>query len=261
MSTSSRVDRPQKSRVIRHRSLVIVALAVAAVATAVPVAGGFGEGSPLEGGVRNPSVNPALELERETQIIADTPTYGTRQSNKSDNGGGAIYGCRSGAGGTEANNEPCIRANNLEQGFAFEFETDGAMTGLISAGSGGPNTTPFSTNATGVASGLNADYVDGQEFDAASVAANGQVDSRTTDQIATAKTATGTYRVDFAPRENSTCHYQATVRSGPAFVVVQGQAQPAGRAIVTTFSPVGTARDTPFYISAQCSSQTASTTG
>lgn len=261
MPTSRQPDRPQRLRGLRHRSLVVGAVAVAAVATAVPVAGGFGEGSPLEGGVRNPSANPALELERETQIIADTPTYGTRQSNKSNSGGGAIYGCRSGAGGTVANNEPCIRANNLEQGFAFEFETDGAITGLISAGGGGPNTKPFATNATGVASGLNADFVDGQEFDAAAVAANGQADARTTDQIATAKTATGTYRVDFPAVENTTCYYQATARSGPGFVVVQGQAQPVGRAIVTTFAPVGTARDAAFYITAQCTPPAASTTG
>lgn len=261
MPTSSPADRPRRFRAVRHRSLVIGAVAVAAVATAVPVAGGFGEGNPLEGGVRNPSPNAALELQRETQIIADTPTYGTRQSNKSSSGGGAIYGCRSGAGGTLANNEPCIRANNLEQGFAFEFETDGAMAGLISAGSGGPKTKPFSTNATGVASGLNADYVDGQDFDAAAIAGNGQVEAKTTEQIAATRTAAGTYQVDFPTPQNTACYYQATARSGPAFVVVQGQPQPVGRAIVTTFSPVGTARDTPFYISAQCASQAASTTG
>ncbi|HWC25672.1 MAG TPA: hypothetical protein VG474_03715, partial [Solirubrobacteraceae bacterium] len=175
MPQTSRTDKPRKlAAALGHRSIVVGAIAVAAIATAVPVAGGFGEGSPLEGGVRNPSPDPARELQRETQIIADTPTYGTRQSNKSNSGGGAIYGCRSRAGGTAANNEPCIRANNLEQGFAFEFETDGAITGLISAGNGGPNTKPFATNATGVASGLNADFVDGQDLDAAAVAANGQ---------------------------------------------------------------------------------------
>ena len=254
-------DGSRRFNAFAHRSVVIGAVAVAAVATAVPVAGGFGEGSPLEGGVRNPSPNATLELERETEIIADTPTYGTRQSNKSSSGGGAIYGCRSGAGGTAARNEPCIRANNLEQGFAFEFETDGAITGLISAASGGPNTKPFATNATGVASGLNSDFVDGQDFDAAAVAGNGQVEAETTEQITAARTAAGRYQVDFPAPANTSCFYQATARSGPAFVVAQGQPQPNGRVIVLTYSAVGTATDVPFYVTAQCASQAASTTG
>ncbi|MFP5363203.1 MAG: hypothetical protein ACLGI5_10805 [Thermoleophilia bacterium] len=261
MPRAGRRDGQRRFKALGHRTLVIGAVAVAAVATAVPAAGGFGEGTELEGGVRNPSPNPSLEFERETEIIADTPTYGTRQSNKSSSGGGAIYGCRSGAGGTAAKNEPCIRANNLEQGFAFEFETDGAITGLISAGGGGPNTKPFATNATGVASGLNADFVDGQDFDAAAIGANGQVEAETTEQIAATRTATGTYQVDFPTPANTTCFYQATARSGPAFVVAQGQPQPIGRAVVTTYSPVGTLANVPFYISAQCSSAAASTTG
>ena len=57
----------------------------------------------------------------ETQIIANVKSYGTRQSNKSATGGGAIYGCRSGAGGTEKGNAPCVRASNLANGRAFEF--------------------------------------------------------------------------------------------------------------------------------------------
>ena len=81
------------------------------------VAMGFGEGRNLLLGKRNPSSNPSLALSTETEIIADNSTYGTRQSNKKDgDGGGAIYGCRSNAG-----NEPCVRANNLKGGRAFEF--------------------------------------------------------------------------------------------------------------------------------------------
>ena len=49
------------------------------------------------GGARNPSSNASLAYSRETQIIANNTTYGTRQSNKSTSGGGAIYGCRAGA--------------------------------------------------------------------------------------------------------------------------------------------------------------------
>jgi hypothetical protein len=128
------------------------------LAIGVPsVAMGFGEGRSLLLGKRNPSSNPNLALNTETEIIADTATYGTRQSNKKDgDGGGAIYGCRSNPG-----NEPCIRANNLKGGRAFEFVTVGKEAGRIEVG-GDHTGAPFTTNATGVATGLNADQVDGK---------------------------------------------------------------------------------------------------
>jgi hypothetical protein len=128
------------------------------LAIGVPsVAMGFGEGRNLLLGKRNPSSNANLALNSETEIIADNATYGTRQSNKRDgDGGGAIYGCRSNPG-----NEPCIRANNLKGGRAFEFVTVGAEAGRIQTGN--PAGAPFTTNATGVATGLNADRVDGKE--------------------------------------------------------------------------------------------------
>lgn len=109
-------------------------------------------GSVLREGKRNPSSGSAT---RETQFISRTKTYGTRQSNIRDgNGGGAVYGCRASAG-----REPCIRSNNLKTGRAFEFETNGAEGGRIEADAA--NARPFSTNATGVATGLNSDRVDG----------------------------------------------------------------------------------------------------
>src|SRR4051812_46269890 len=128
------------------------------LAIGVPsVALGFGEGRTLLLGKRNPSSNPGLALNTETEIIANTSTYGTRQSNKKDgDGGGAIYGCRSNPG-----NEPCIRANNLKGGRAFEFDTIGKEAGRIEVGD--VSGAPFTTNATGVATGLNADKVDGKE--------------------------------------------------------------------------------------------------
>ena len=122
------------------------------------VAMGFGEGRNLLLGKRNPSSNPGLALNSETEIIADTTTYGTRQSNKKDgDGGGAIYGCRSNPG-----NEPCIRANNLKGGRSFEFVTIGKEGGRIEVG-GDKTGAPLTTNATGVATGFNADKVDGKE--------------------------------------------------------------------------------------------------
>lgn len=131
---------------------LILALGIPSVAV------GFGEGRNLLLGKRNPSNNPGLALNTETEIIADTNTYGTRQSNKKDgDGGGAIYGCRSNPG-----NEPCIRSNNLKGGRAFEFVTIGKEAGRIEVG-GDKTGAPFTTNATGVATGLNADKIDGKE--------------------------------------------------------------------------------------------------
>src|SRR3712207_850722 len=102
---------------------------------AAPFAGAAGEGQPLDGGARNPSNNQSQNYTRETEVIANVNTYGTRQSNKSDNGGGAVYGCRSKAGGTPAGNEPCLRATNLADGHAFEFNAaTGARAGTITVG-------------------------------------------------------------------------------------------------------------------------------
>lgn len=109
---------------------------------------------------------------KETEVISNIRSstgqkggYSTRQSNLSTSGGGAVYGCRSQAGGSGATpnpQNPCLRANNLSRGLAFEFNaTIGDVAGAITAGAGGDSKKPFTTNATGVATGLNADRVDG----------------------------------------------------------------------------------------------------
>jgi len=131
-------------------------------------------GGPLREGVRNGTTTS------ETQVISNigsapgpTGGYSTRQSNLSNSGGGAVYGCRSQVGGSAAKprpQNPCLRANNLNTGYAFEFNaSDGPIAGLISAGAGGDSKKPFVTNATGIATGLNADRVDG--LDAAAIIA------------------------------------------------------------------------------------------
>ena len=118
---------------------------------------GFGEGRNLLLGKRNPSSNPSRAHARRPRSSPTTPTYGTRQSNKKDgDGGGAIYGCRSTPG-----QRACIRSNNLNGGRAFEFATAGNEAGRIETGN--PTGAPFTTNATGVATGLNADQVDGKD--------------------------------------------------------------------------------------------------
>jgi hypothetical protein len=128
-------------------SALIVAIGVPAVAF------GAGEGRSLIAGKRNPQGG---SLTRETQIISRNGSYSTRQSNLGA-GGGAIYGCRANAG----NAEPCVRANNLRTGRAFEFETGGKEAGEILV----KDTTgvPFVTNATGKVANLNADKLDDKD--------------------------------------------------------------------------------------------------
>ena len=141
--------------------LALLGLLAASIATSI--AGAAGEGRTVRAGERNPA---AGDLVRETQIIANNSTYGTRQSNKSSNGGGVIYGCRAKAGGTPGGSRPCVRANNLADGLAFEFaSSNGSVIGTITGGRGGDAVKPFTTNATGVATGLNADRVDGKSAD------------------------------------------------------------------------------------------------
>jgi hypothetical protein len=138
------------------RTLRYILVGALALAIGIPSAAiGFGEGRTMLLGKRNPSPSPSRSLSAETEIIASNGTYGTRQSNKGS-GGGAVYGCRSATGA-----EPCIRANNLEDGRAFEFDTDGKEAGRIEVGDA--TGAPFTTNATGTATGLNADRVDGRE--------------------------------------------------------------------------------------------------
>jgi len=154
-------DRIRKALSPQNRGPWILASALLVALLVAPFAGAFGEGNAVKGGARNPSPDARRAYTKETQIIANVNTYGTRQSNKSNNGGGAVYGCRSGAGGTAKGNEPCVRASNLAAGRAFEFNSNsGTEVGQIT----GPATAaPFTTTATGVATGLNADKVDGKD--------------------------------------------------------------------------------------------------
>jgi hypothetical protein len=202
------------------RTLRYILVGALALAIGIPsVAIGFGEGRTMLLGKRNPSPSGSKALKSETEIIASNGTYGTRQSNKKDgDGGGAIYGCRSSAGA-----EPCIRANNLKGGRAFEFDTVGKEAGRIETGD--VNGAPFTTNATGTATGLNADKVDGKEaadFTAAGdvltavVAANGTL---VRGRGATAATVTSVplerFRVTFN-RDVSTCAYTVSPEGNAA---------------------------------------------
>jgi hypothetical protein len=152
-----------KNKGPRLRAVLLASLVIAVVMAPFGVAA---TGDVLRAGKRN-------SASAETKIVTDnagtnasTGGYATRQSNTSRTGGGAIYGCRSGLpteGGPAQ--EPCLRANNLNTGKAFEFAAHGTLAGTIETGTSGDGAKPFTTNATGVATGLNADRVDGKSAD------------------------------------------------------------------------------------------------
>jgi hypothetical protein len=244
-------------------------------------------GANLREGVRNGTAT------RETQIISNvgattavTGGYSTRQSNLSASGGGAVYGCRSGAGGSAATptpQNPCLRANNLAKGFAFEFNaSNGDVGGLISVGTGGDAKKPFTTNATGVATGLNADQVD--NLDAAQIIALARaktgLDADTVDgkdstdlqakfaQVAGDGTAAttrgvptggvtrasaGVYAVTFTG-DQSKCAVSATRTDVLPGEISASPATAAGNTVVAvrTASSAGAPEDHPFHLTVSC---------
>jgi hypothetical protein len=276
-SATAGTSKPRlRDRAPRTRS-VIAATALLTICVAPFAAARTGQ--PLREGVRNGTTTA------ETQIISNigsstgpTGGYSTRQSNLSNSGGGAVYGCRSQAGGSAATprpQNPCIRANNLNTGHAFEFNaSDGNIVGLISAGAGGDAKKPFVTNATGVATGLNADRVDGKgaEDIAKDAVAAGQalnpfalvaLDGTATQTrgvpangVSDAPAGAGTYTVVFTG-DLSACALSATITGatpGEITVTPTVAADKATTSVaVRTFNSAGTtATNLPFHLSANC---------
>jgi len=157
----------------RTRQVMIASAVIGVLAAPVALAA---DRNPVDGGSRNPSANASSGYADETQIIgeiaqnqggfaAGTGGYVTRQSNKSDTGGGAIYGCRAKAG-----TESCVAANNLNNGDAFRFQATAAAgtIGQLRFGldlSKAVAKPPFVTNGTGLVKNLNAEMLDGAKKD------------------------------------------------------------------------------------------------
>lgn len=228
---------------------------VAAAAVLIPsVAIGAGEGRPVEGGVRNPAGGANQDYTRETQIIANTSGYGTRQSNKRiGDGGGAIYGCRSALA-----TEPCIKANNLHEGRAFEFEARGKEAGRITVHD--TTAAPLTTNATGVAKGFNADQVDGKSasdfaeagsLKFAAVSATGAlVAGRGATAAALSDATTETFTITF-DADVSKCSYTATaVGTADATTAPAVSAGTDPRTVVVDQEDAGDAD--PFHLQVIC---------
>jgi len=198
--------------------------------------------------------------DRETRIIGtDVATYATRQSNdKEGDGGSAAYGCRSALA-----NEPCLFVFAVRTARAFDFRSRGNEGGriLVYGDMTNPrNNRPFTTNATGVATGLNADEVDGQSADAfqpktliAAVDGAGAVDVTRTRGVASAsRTSLGDYTVTFSS-DISKCAYTATITqltNAGAAVVAPGAAPTS--LSVRTLDAGGAQSDRPFHVVVNC---------
>ena len=250
-------SRIRKALNVRANGPWILAAALLVALLVAPFAGAFGEGNSVRGGARNPSPDSRRAYTKETQIIANVGTYGTRQSNKSNNGGGAVYGCRSAAGGTPKGNEPCVRASNLADGRAFEFNANGGTE--VGAITGPATAAPFTTTAKGVATGLNADQVDGKSADEITAAAlarfatvtgaNGALGDQR-GATASARSAAGIYSVDFNA-DVSKCARTATLAGTDAGQITTA-ATDADTVAVRTFDGAGAAADRSFHLVVTC---------
>jgi hypothetical protein len=175
----------------------------------------------------NVIVGKRTAAEGTTAIVGFTENFATRQSNgQNGDGGAASYGCRAAIG-----REPCLYVLNHQGGHTFRFRTKGGDSNgqfevTPPAGKTADDVRPFTTNATGVATGLNADRLDGQNADELLAAArtaweaarplfaqastDGTVTGRGLAQSnALQDTGDGTYVVTFAS-DVSKCAYTAT---------------------------------------------------
>ena len=144
--------------------LVISSLILALLAAPIALAA---NGDPMTAGGRT-------TFTKITRVLGDSTTYATQQSNlHNGDGGAARYGCRS-----SAVNEFCLLSKNTGGGGSFRFQSlNSLLGGSIEVnppqGKTAADAKPFTTNAHGVATGLNADQVDGMSADDIVKAAKG----------------------------------------------------------------------------------------
>ena len=233
---------------------------VVAAAVSAPVAMSA-DGDPARVGKRNFGTS-------ETQYIGDVASFATRQSNRrSGDGGAATYGCRA-----SLSNEACLFVYNVRDGRAFDFRSKSGQEGgriLLRPPTGVSldQVRPFSTNATGVATGLNADRVDSQSADElianarsnvvrADVNADGSL-ARGTAGTTSSRPNPGQYNVVF-PRDVTLCTPVATVGSAGtgnparAFIDVSQLSGNANGLRVNIEQDTGGAANRPFHVVAVC---------
>ena len=134
--------------------------------SATPVATAADSSSPIRGGIHNP---PNSTYSRTTGIFARTGGFTNRIENQGG-GGAQTLTCRSGTGGAS-----CLNATNQSSGLAFLFSGSGNTGGEILLKN--TNGAPFTTNAHGVAVGLNANFLGGKQASEFQLASQPAADS------------------------------------------------------------------------------------
>lgn len=149
---------PRLPRSARMR-WTLLGMTVAAVAGSPFAVAQIADRTSVIAGTRTPITG---ELFKPTTLATNVPTHGLAVTNESNRGAAALLTCRSITGDRR---RACLRAVNQRTGLAFQFGFRGALGGLFQVGSDltrtYPDARPFATNALGVATGLNADRVDG----------------------------------------------------------------------------------------------------
>jgi hypothetical protein len=227
------------------------------------------DGSPFRAGGRT-------TFTRITTMLGDSATYATQQSNlRQGDGGAARYGCRS-----TAANEYCLLSKNSNGGGSFRFQSlNSLLGGRIEvnppAGKTARDAKPFTTNATGVASGLNADEVDGMSADDivkaaktgpepfsayALVAADGKTNKDRTKGVTDTNvvhTTAGVYCFTGLAAQPQTAQVTLAGAAGENSVDTTTNNPGADcnnatgiQMIVRTYDSAGTAADKPFYVNA-----------
>jgi len=245
---------PRTRSVLAATALLVVGVSPFAVAKT---------GDVLRQGKRNGTTTSETEIISKIKASGGSKGgYSTRQSNLSSTGGGAIYGCRA---SSATSSESCLRASNLSSGRAFSFSAEnGLIAGVISAGKGGDTKKPFVTNATGVATGLNADRVDGREgTDLQAISSFAQVTAGGTPNqtrgvptgAVTDPAGAGTYAVVFTG-DLTACALSATITGtmpGQVTVTPTVAADKKLTAVdVRTFDGGGAAANRGFHLTATC---------
>jgi hypothetical protein len=227
------------------RAALVSAVVLAALVGPVALAN---DGDPMRVGAGN-SAQTA-----ETRIIAqNVSTFATRQSNnKEGDGGAATYGCRSTAG-----NEPCLAVFALRTARAFDFRSRGVLGGVITVeGDQNPrNNRPFTTNATGVATGLNADEVDGLGADDlraryALVNGNGSL-ANGNNTLGSAQVGPGRYTVDFEGTIDA-CVWTVSIATADQPGLAGVERVDDDTLLIQTRAPDGSPSDRPFNVVVNC---------
>lgn len=153
-----------RARLLRpgwRRASLLTGSALAILAAPVALAAGAGnrsahvatlsDNTPIKGAIHNPASSSYL---RTTGIFANFNSWTLRVQNVGS-GGSATFGCKAGSNGSA-----CLAAENTNGGYAFSFATTGNTGGKILLTN--PKGAPFTTNATGEATGLNSNYLQGK---------------------------------------------------------------------------------------------------